>query len=460
VKGLAHVARWIEHAPVQDMPARARELAALALVDFVAAALAGSREPVAEPVLRQCEEAAAGGATVIGHARRVRPLDAAFANGTLGHALDFDDSNMVLGGHPSVVLWPSLMALGETRHATGSELLEAYLVGFEVLMAFSRTVNFDHYEKGWHPTATLGTFAAAAACARLLRLPDAQCAHAIGLASSMASGVKANFGSMAKPLQVGEASRRGLMCALLARDGATASPGALEARQGFFNVYNGAGHWRDEGLMALGDGFEILRSGIQFKKYACCGSTHAPVDAALSLKERSGLAMADIESVQVALNPRRRPHVDRPVVDDELAAKFSVQFTVAAALADGALRLQHFSPESIARRDLQDLLGRVSVGDLAGADSQLSQACEVTVLTRGGQSHALRLEDAKGRGADEYPGYMRQKFTDCAHPLLDAAQATRLLDALLALDGCADVAPLVGRLGGPTPGKTPCSISP
>lgn len=451
MNALAHIGGFIAQTRAADLPAAARDLAKLALVDYMGCAIAGAAEPVSQLVVRQCAMAAEAGkpsASVIGHALRTRPIDAAFANGTTAHALDFDDSNMVLGGHPSVALFPGLLALGQARGSTGSAIIDAYVVGFEVLLAFARALNFEHYEKGWHPTATLGAFGATAAAARLLALDAQQSAAAIGLAASMASGVKANFGTMAKPLQVGEASRRGVLCALLAADGATSSAGALEARQGFLNVYNGSGHYRAHELLALGDGFELLRSGIQFKNYPCCGSTHAPIDAALALREKHRVQAGDIAAVRVALNPRRRPHVDRPVVADELAAKFSVQFTVAAALADGCVGLRHFTPESIARSDLQALLGRVEVAALEGGAGALSQGCEVTLHTRDGATFSVQLEDAEGRGAGAYAATMRRKFADCVHLQFDAASAADLVRALLAIDDCPDVDPLVARCAG------------
>lgn len=445
MNGLARIAQFIAASHGQTMPVEARELAKLALVDFAGCAIAGATEPVARLALKQCAE---GASTVIGHALRARPVDAAFANATLGHAHDFDDSNMVMGGHPSVVLYPATLAIGELQKASGGELLDAYIVGFEVIMAFARAVNLEHYEKGWHPTATLGTFGAAATAAKLLRLDETQCAHAVGLAASMASGVKANFGTMAKPLQVGEASRRGVLCALLAADGATAGAGALEGRQGFLDVYNGAGHHRASELGSIGDGLELLRSGIKFKKYPCCGSTHAPIDAASALKLQHRLKAQDITAVRVAMNARRRPHVDRLQVANELAAKFSVQYTVAAALADGSVGLRHFSDDSIARADLQQLLQRVELADLEGGNAALAQGCEVSVRTAQGATFALRVEDAQGRGAESYPSYMKQKFADCVRHRFDAAQAQALAESLLAFQECADVGPLVSRLGG------------
>jgi 2-methylcitrate dehydratase PrpD len=235
----------------------------------------------------------------------------------------------------------------------------------------ARIVNFHHYEKGWHPTATLGTFGVAAAAGRLLGLTAAQNANALGLATSFASGIKQNFATMAKPIQVGHAAQKGLMAALLAAEGATASLQVFEGKQGFFAVYDGLENVAAGPIEGLGESWELVESGLMFKKYACCGSTHPVIDAAIELAIRDDIKPEDVETIRVAINPRRIPHVNRPVVADALAAKFSLQYTAAAALADRALGLRHFSEAAVGRVDLQRLLARVEVSGLDHVDSDL-----------------------------------------------------------------------------------------
>jgi 2-methylcitrate dehydratase PrpD len=445
VTRLEAAGEFVAALPAGAFPPRAIELATLALVDFIGVALAGADEPVTGQAACLVAGTGQGACSLIGRRGAAGPLDAAFVNAVAGHALDFDDSNMALGGHPSVTMLPALLALAERDALGGRAVLEAYVVGFEVMIAMARAVNFAHYEKGWHPTATLGVFGTAAAGARLLGLDANQATAALGLAASMASGVKANFGTSAKPLQVGEASRRGVLCALLAAAGATASREALEGRQGFFNVYNGAGHYRAEALDGLGRDFEILRSGIEFKKYPCCGSTHAPIDAALALRRKLAVPNAAIAAVRVGLNARRRPHVDRPRLNEALSAKFSVQYAVAAALTDGAVLLRHFTDEAIGREDLRALMDRVDLYDLEDGDA-LSQGCAVAVTTEAGDEVEVCLADAQDRGADSYPGYMRRKFADCVHGGFSAEEAEALVDELLAFGGCSAVSSVMSRL--------------
>jgi 2-methylcitrate dehydratase PrpD len=425
--------------------------AKLALVDFIGVAIAGAVEPVSKIVAGRVAPVVRGGATVIGAGFRAGAADAALANATAGHALDFDDSNFVLGGHPSVTLLPAVLAVGEERGSSGRDILEAYVVGFEVMMRFARAVNFEHYEKGWHPTATLGVFGAAAAVARLMRLPASAVENALGLAASMSSGIKANFGSMAKPLQVGLASQKGVLCAQLASDGLTASRSALDGRQGYLDVYNGTGRYRVEALSVFGGTLEILVSGLMFKKYPCCGATHAPIDAVLDLLKAQPLRAGDVDKVTIAINRRRMPHVDRPVVTTGLQARFSVQYAVAAALTDGAVGLRHFSEAQFGRDDLKDMTARVTATGVDGGES-LSEACELTVTLKDGGTRSARREGADGRATEHYPEYMEAKFTDCVEQVHDRSFARYLLPQLIAFERCMNTAGIMERISRTGPG--------
>jgi 2-methylcitrate dehydratase PrpD len=442
---LEALSRFVAETPAVRIPQAAIERAKLALIDLVGVTIAGSVEQVSKIVAQHVARTSRGNATLIVGGARASAADAALANATAGHALDFDDSSFVLGGHPTVTILPALLAVGEEHGLSGREILEAYVIGFEVTMKFSRAVNFEHYEKGWHPTATMGVFGATAAVARLLHLPAHKVQHAFALAASMASGIKANFGSMAKPFQVGHASQKGVVCAQLAADGLTATPGALDGRQGFLDVYNGAGKYRAEELSNFGETLEILDSGLMFKKYPCCGATHAPIDAALDLVRAHAPRREDIESVTIAMNQRRITHVNRPKVTTGLEGKFSIQYTIAAALADGAIGLRHFNEAAVTRADLQDLTARVKAVGVDGGES-LSQACELTVTLKDGSARSVRRDDAEGRAADAYPRYMKEKFTDCVEQVFQQEYANQLFLNINSFDRCESVADVMRRL--------------
>jgi len=218
-----------------DLPPQAAHWAKVGILDTVGTTLAGCHEDTAWLAARALASGA-GPSLLFGHSRRVQALEAALVNGAASHALDFDDCSNTLGGHPSAPVLSALFALADDIGASGQDFMTAYVVGFETETKIGLGVNMYHYTKGWHPTATLGVFGAAAACAYLLRLSAAQTATALAIAASFASGIKANFGTMMKPLHVGHCARNGLYAAVLAREGYTANTAsAFEHKQGFFH---------------------------------------------------------------------------------------------------------------------------------------------------------------------------------------------------------------------------------
>src|ERR1700755_1573376 len=207
------------------------------IIDTIGVTLAGLPEPCTQILLKTPGVAASpGSALIFGTSKRTSALDAALINGTASHALDFDDFSGVMAAHHAVPLVPALIALAEERGGTGEDIVAAYVVGVEVEIRFARAVNFHHYDKDWHPTSTLGVFGAAAAACHLLKLDLARTTMALCIAASHASGLKANFGTMTKPLHIGQCGRSGLFAALLAEGGFDAAPDALEHAQGFLNV--------------------------------------------------------------------------------------------------------------------------------------------------------------------------------------------------------------------------------
>ncbi len=340
------------------LPDAAVEWAKVGILDTVGVTLAGSVEPCAQIVRRVA--AAPGPALVFGTATRLAVADAALVNGTASHALDFDDCSNTLGGHPSVPVLPALFALADARTVTGRDFIAAYVAGFETETRIARAVNFHHYDKGWHPTATLGVFGAAAAASHLMGLTTAQTATALAIAASFSSGLKANFGTMTKPLHVGHCSRNGAMAALLAREGFTASADVFEHRQGFFEVFNGAGNYdADAVLRDWAAPLDIVTPGIAIKRYPCCGSTHPAIDAMLDLVDAHALTPDDVARIVSWTHPRRLAHTNRPTVRSALDAKFSVQYCLARALVDRQVVLSHFDDGAYLDPRVADVMARV-----------------------------------------------------------------------------------------------------
>ncbi|MGO2393191.1 MAG: MmgE/PrpD family protein, partial [Halomonas sp.] len=206
----------------EDLTLSALDNAKTVILDTLGCALAGANEPAVEMLVTTPGIATKGNVRLIGRTERLDVLNAALVNGTAAHALDFDDVNTAMGGHPSAPVLSALMACCELAPYSGRELLLAFITGFETETRLARAVNFHHYQLGWHPTATLGVFGAAAACAKLMKLNEEQVATSLAFSASLASGLKANFGTMTKPFHVGHAARHGLMATLMARQGWTA----------------------------------------------------------------------------------------------------------------------------------------------------------------------------------------------------------------------------------------------
>jgi 2-methylcitrate dehydratase PrpD len=435
-----------------DLPDEARHWAHIGIVDTVGVTLAGAGEPCVR-IARTVSMPSVGNALLFGSRERVRATDAAFINGTAAHALDFDDCSNTLGGHPSAPILPALFALADETPVNGSDFIVAYVAGFETLARIARAVNFHHYDKGWHPTATLGVFGACAASARLMSLDATQTATALSVAASFSSGIKANFGTMTKPLHVGHAARNGLLAALLAREGFTAGSETFEHKQGFLNVYNGAGNFDgDAALRGWADPLDIVEPGIAIKQYPCCGSTHPAIDAMLMLVAEHSLKPDDVEHVTSWTHPRRLQHTNRPQPASALDAKFSVQYCVARALLQGHVVLSDFEGDAWADPSVRSLMQRVTAEPDPLADRQPDHfGAEIVVSLRDGRRLSKRVSKAAGRtSANPLPmSRIEAKFIDCAKHALngDAHASLNLLAALWKIDEAADVAGIMRSAG-------------
>src|SRR5882757_4243825 len=237
---LRALARFVVETETADLPEAVRTAAGRGILDMLGTALVGVREPQLEPVIGYADETYANGdATVFGLAGRYQPQAAAYVNSTAGHLLDYDDCHDSLMGHATVAVFPASLALGESLGISPAEIVAAYVVGVEVAAGLGRVLNHTHYERGWHPTATLGIFGATAASARILGLDAEETTHALAIAASLSSGIKGNFGTLLKPAQVGAAASHGVEAALLAYRGVRANPDVFTGGQSFPAVFNG-----------------------------------------------------------------------------------------------------------------------------------------------------------------------------------------------------------------------------
>ncbi len=439
---------------IAQVSARALAMAKMAIVDTIGVTLAGAAEP-AVTILAEtlAGPGAAGPSLLLGGHRRLSALDAALINGTAAHAIDYDDMASAMGGHPSVPVVPVAFALGEALGTSGRDVLEAYIVGFEAECCLGRIVHPHHYGSGWHPTSTLGVFGAAAAAARLLRLDAGRTATALAIAASMSSGVKANFGTMTKPLHVGHAAHDGLLAAQLAARGFTANPGAFEAKEGFFAAYDGLGNVSPGSLLGKpADGLEVEQAQFGLKQFPCCGSTHPAILAMLDLAGRERIRAEDVAAIDILAHRRRLPHTDNPDPQTALGGKFSVQYVTARALLDRCVRLGHFEDSALAEPRVRALLAKVSTRpfDAARDDAAHEFACEVTVTLQDGRTLTGVAESALGRGPANpmSPEEMWEKFSDCAIAVLPVPQTEAAFAALNGIESWASITAVTALLEG------------
>ena len=444
----ALLAEFVAKSRPEDCPEAAREAGRRAVLDCLGVMLAGSLEPAAQ-ILQQVARAEGGAplATIVGAGRRTGAVWAALCNGTAAHALDFDDTNFTLMGHPSAPVLAAALAAGELALADGRAVLHAFLLGFEVETTLAEVINPAHYAHGWHATGTLGTIGAAAAAARLLGLDVAQTRHALAVAASQSSGLKENFGTMTKPFHAGHAARSGVLSALMAREGWTASEQALEGPQGFFAVL-GAGRRALEPLGTLGAPWKILTSGVAVKPYPSCACTHSIIDGALELR-RGGIRPEAVEEITVAVAagvPRILIHA-RPRTG--LEAKFSAEFSAAAALADGRVGIRTFEDEHVQHPMIRRLMERVRVE----VDPQMPTDAERHMWTR----LTVRLKDGRVSRIDPrpVPGHpanplgleaLREKFAECAGLVLPADRVDSVRQIVESLDLLPDLRSLTAIL--------------
>jgi 2-methylcitrate dehydratase PrpD len=444
------VADFIAKSRWEDCPVPAVEAARRAILDCLGVMLAGAVEPPAR--ILQALSLAEGGAplcTLVGTGRRSGAVWAALCNGTAAHALDFDDTNFAMLGHPSAPVLAAALAAGELALADGQALVHAFLLGFEVETTLAEAINPAHYEHGWHATCTLGTLGAAAAAARLLGLEPAEVRMALGVAASQASGLKENFGTMTKPFHAGHAGRSGVLAALLARDGWTASEQALEGPQGFLAVL-GAGRREPAALATLGAPWKILTSGVAVKPYPSCACTHSIIDGALALRRAHDLRAEDVAQVTVGVNalvPRILIHA-RPRTG--LEAKFSAEFCAAAALAEGRVGIATFRDDRVRDPAIRALMERVRMEvdpDIPG-DLERHVWTRVTVSLRDGRALAIGPRPVPGHPGNPLPlEALREKFRDCARVVLPEDRVDALLAMLERVEECPDLRSLTAILG-------------
>ncbi len=441
---------WVAQ-PWPDFSSVSTTLATNAFIDTVACMIAGAGEPVSKKTARALAAWRSGGSTLVTGGQD-SPPNAALVNATAGHALDYDDFDAPSVSHPSVCLVPAILALGEEISASGRTCVEAYIIGHEVMDRIGLLINPVHYDIGWHATSTLGSLGAAAACARLLGLSAEQSLHAVAMSTSMAGGLKAQFGSDTKPLHAGLAARNGVLAARLAAEGLTASGTALLGPQSIVDLFaKGVPIQATRMIERLGNPTALEEYGLFVKRYPCCGYLSRPLDGVLSLRRDHNLSPEDIDRVTLDMPPRNGGILGFRFPRTPNEARFSATYCTAVALCDGEVTLRAFAPNALANPEYTALIDRIdlSLRDHSISEEDLSpdDPDHVTIKLKGGRS--VRATVAVAEGSPSKPldrAALFLKLDTCVEDRIDGAQLQilrRTLGGLLELEDVGELARLM-----------------
>ena len=445
------IAEFVVQTRFEVIPERAVELAKRAALDCLAAALAGCAEPTSQNLMSFARKL--GGkpeSAVVGGGFRTGVLDAALVNGSIANAQDYNDCG-VKAGHPSVAVLPAVLALADKRRATGQDVLTAYILGLEVQGKVGLRLDYKQAEHPLNNMSFLGSLGAAAATAKILNLDVLQTRIAMGIATNLASGLRANHGTMMAPMMsAGNTNRAGVLAALMAQQGITASPDIIEAKNGLCDTLAGRGTYNLEGLAKeLGNPFYVVSPGIGLKTHAVCYHTERAVSAVLQIMAEHHLTYDDVLEADVGTSEAVLHVLAFQEPADSYQGRFSMPYVIGCALLDGKVTLESFTEKKFKDPKVKEARKKVrlSFPDLpiwpglmdVRPDSKFV-GNPVTVRTRDGRSYTGRVDIPRGDPAlplsDEE---LLAKFADCAKFTLSSEETRRVSKLILDLDKLSDV---------------------
>ncbi|MDB5401751.1 MAG: hypothetical protein JWQ55_3769 [Rhodopila sp.] len=422
---------------LEDIPETVRAWARQCVLDYIGCGIAGASDELVTILLAEMQEQ--GGnevASVLGHPARLPAGSAAIVNGAASHALDFDDVNLAMPGHPSVAILPALLALAEQQGSSGADVLTAFVAGYELQCRIGRTIAPGHYDGlGFHATATVGSFGAAAACAHLLRLDPDRFATALGIAGTQAAGLKSMFGTMCKPLHAGKAAYHGLMAAKLAARGFTSRTDVIECGQGFARTHSA--DFNPNRAFDTPPGEWWITSNL-FKYHASCYMTHAAIESARKLRDQHGFTPDQVERIDVRLEESCDRICNIPTPRTGLEAKFSLRLTTAMGLAGiDTSRLSTYSEAVAADPVLIGLRDKVSLDFRSGIPNTFT---EIELSLQNGAKFTARHDAGIPATDVAHQGTrLEAKFAALVDPVLGTARTTRLIADIGRLDSLPDV---------------------
>jgi len=445
-------AAWAAETPDIRSPG-ALALARRAVTDVAACMLAGSADQAPRNMYSTVRNWGSGLSIVVGQPESLAPPWAALVNGAAAHAFDYDDNYYPAKSHATAVLVPALLALADETGASGHALLDAYVVGLEIMGRVGEGVNLTHYQRGWHATSTVGAIGVAAGCARLLGLDTDAMQAAISLATSMAGGSKRQFGTAAKPFHAGLSAKNGLIAASMAAGGLRGQPEALDGQWSFRDLFAGPDSpGYDKALKSLGSPLAIEQYGLAVKIYPCCGSVHKSMDGLLDLRAEHGFTAEEVDSVDVVVSEVNRQNLMYPEPTNEMEMRFSMQYCLSVGLLRGALKVSDFQPGMEMPDVVRPLLSRVHMS--AHAENTVSTAPDeqkptvVTVRLKDGRAFETRVQHP--RGSLDVPiteDDLAAKFRDCAAQVLEPDAVEAALSLLSNFGGLGRVSDFTALLG-------------
>ena len=440
--GLTRIlARFIVDTDQSEISPDIIEHAKIALMDWIAVTHGGKDDPLVKKIIKYSD--IMGGneqATILGYGVKKTVSQAALINGAASHALDFDDTLEIFIGHPSVTLFPSLLALAEWKGLSGLELLTAYLIGLKTGAVIASCGGYNHYMSGWHGTSTYGHFASAAGCARLLGLNEQQAVYALGIAGTQAAGLRKVFGTMCKPFHAGKSSKDGLLAAMLADEGFTSAEDILEGEKGFIDVFNGK--MNNNATDTLGKTWEV--ENLAQKYHASCHATHSPIEGVYSIMADQGLNIQDIKSIKVKASTLALDAAGKIEPKSGLDGKFCIPYCVANALLRGDTGANAFTDEKVNDPLVREYMRKISVH--VQQDYKMVES-KVEIELNSGEIYTKVvdiLKDIPELGIKQ--SKIENKFVDLCSPGMGADKTSALINIINSLETIDNIQTLTKRL--------------
>lgn len=445
------IAGFIIDTSYKDIPKDDVAMAKRCILDCFGVSLYASRQPIGKIITDFVKEQ--GGepqSGVIGGGFKTNVSQAALANGTLGHALDYDDYGVTWIGHPTVVLLPAVFALAERDKIPGDKIIEAYIIGWEVGAKIAAAIAERLIEVGWHPTATIGSLASAVASAKLLGLDRKQIKTALGIAASQAGGLRLNFGTDTKPFHAGKAASNGVTAAILAGKGFTANDSILEdPALGFCSVLAREGYNLSKMVENLGSPYDIT-IGACIKPYPACGLTHRCLDAISYLVKEHRINPEDVNEVKCHTPAQAEDILIYPRPQSGLHGKFSMQYCMTTVLLEGKAGLREFTDEKVlspAAQDMVKKVGFVHPEGPTGATDILRLANAVSIKLKDGREISKEVKYPKGDPQNPMSWEeTADKFRDCTANVMQSDEVEGVIQLMGKLESLTDVSGLMGLI--------------